>query len=352
MVDPKKIEAVRDWARPTSVTEIRSFVGLASYYRRFVNGFASIASHLTHLTHKEVPFQWFDECEKKFQKLKPLLISAPILAFSVEGKDFRINGDASRSGVGSSGLCFEDFETLSISIMRFSPTIAAFGMRLLREISILSSGDMKLLKDYDINILYQLGKANVVADALSRKLVNSSRVLSCVEARSLLMDWIKEKQLEDAKFCKIRDMVLSGEAKEAMIDSEGGSLEDQGIFTYTAEKLAKIYIHEVVRLHGVPIFIISNRGPQFTSQFWRTLQAKLGIRLDLSTAFHLQTDGQSERMIQVLEDMLRACVTNFEGHWDQFLTLAECAYKNSYHSSIDMAPFEALYRRSCQSPTG
>ena len=112
--------------------------------------------------------------------------------------------------------------------------------------------------------------------------------------------------------------------------------------TYNAEKLAKIYISEIVRLHGVPLSIISDRGTQFTSKFWKTLHAELGTRLDLSTAFHPQTDGQSERTIQVLEDMLRACVIEFGGHWDNFLPLAEFSYNNSYHSSIDMAPFEAF----------
>ena len=84
--------------------------------------------------------------------------------------------------------------------------------------------------------------------------------------------------------------------------------------TYNAEKLAKIYISEIVRLHGVPLSIISDRGTQCTSKFWKTLHAELGTRLDLSTAFHPQTDGKSERTIQVLEDMLRACVIEFGGH--------------------------------------
>ena len=93
--------------------------------------------------------------------------------------------------------------------------------------------------------------------------------------------------------------------------------------TYNAEKLDKIYISKIVRLHGVPLSIISDRGTQFTSMFWKTLHAELGTGLDLSTAFHPQTDGQSERTIQVLEDMLRACVIEFGGQWDRFLPLEE-----------------------------
>ena len=105
-------------------------------------------------------------------------------------------------------------------------------------------------------------------------------------------------------------------------------------------------------MHGVPLSIISDKGTQFTSKFWRTLHVELGTRLDLSTAFHPKTDGQSERTIQVLEDMLRACVIEFGGHWDKFLPLAEFSYNNSYHSSIDMAPFEALYGKRYRSPIG
>ena len=82
------------------------------------------------------------------------------------------------------------------------------------------------------------------------------------------------------------------------------------------------------------------------------MHAELGTRFDLRTAFHPQTDGQYERTIQVLEDMLCACVIEFGGHWDNFLPLEEFSYNNSYHSNIDMTPFEALYERRCRSPIG
>ena len=88
MVDRSKIEAVKSWVRPTNVTEVRSFVGLASYYHRFVKGFSSVASQLTNLTKQNVPFVWSDECEESFHKLKTLLTIAPILTLTVEGKNF------------------------------------------------------------------------------------------------------------------------------------------------------------------------------------------------------------------------------------------------------------------------
>ncbi|GKC44789.1 putative reverse transcriptase domain-containing protein [Tanacetum coccineum] len=93
------------------------------------------------------------------------------------------------------------------------------------------------------------------------------------------------------------------------------------------EKLARLYMDEIVARHGVPTSIISDRDGRFTSRFWQMMQKALGTRLDMSTAYHPQTDRQSERTIQTLEDMLRV-----------------------YHSSIRCAPFETLYRRKCRSP--
>ncbi|GJY86847.1 putative reverse transcriptase domain-containing protein [Tanacetum coccineum] len=119
---------------------------------------------------------------------------------------------------------------------------------------------------------------------------------------------------------------------------------------YSTERLAKIYIDEIVARHGVPVSIISDRDGRFTSRCWQTVQKALGTRLDMSTAYHPQTDGQSERTIQTLEDMLRAYVIDFGGSWDVHLPLAEFSYNNSYHSSIRCAPFEALYGRKCRSP--
>ncbi|GJY04338.1 reverse transcriptase domain-containing protein [Tanacetum coccineum] len=104
-----------------------------------------------------------------------------------------------------------------------------------------------------------------------------------------------------------------------------------------------LYIKEIVSRHGVPISIISDHDSHFTSRFWQSLQNALGTQLDMSTTYHPETDGQSERTIQTLEDMLRACVIDFGKGWDKHLPLIEFSYNNSYHASIKAAPFEALY---------
>ena len=116
-------------------------------------------------------------------------------------------------------------------------------------------------------------------------------------------------------------------------------------------QIGTLHTCDIVSLHGVPMSIISDRGSQFTSKFWQQLQKALGTQLHFSTAFHPQTDGQSERTIQTLEDMLRMCVLDFKGSWDKYLPLIEFAYNNSYHSSIGMAPYEALYGRGYRSPS-
>ncbi|KAJ0878102.1 putative nucleotidyltransferase, Ribonuclease H [Helianthus annuus] len=118
----------------------------------------------------------------------------------------------------------------------------------------------------------------------------------------------------------------------------------------STEKLAEIYVREIVARHGVPISIISDRDGRFVSRIWNSFQQAFGSQLNLSTAFHPQTDGQSERTIQTLEDMLRACVMDLGGNWDTHLPLVEFSYNNSYHTSIQAAPFEALYGRKCRSP--
>jgi hypothetical protein len=118
----------------------------------------------------------------------------------------------------------------------------------------------------------------------------------------------------------------------------------------TMDVWAQTYLSEIVARHGVPLKIVSDRDSRFTSNFWGSMQKELGTKVALSTAYHPQTDGQTERTIQTLEDMLRACILEFGGSWDKYLPLAEFSYNNSYHASIGMAPYEALYGRKCRTP--
>ena len=138
--------------------------------------------------------------------------------------------------------------------------------------------------------------------------------------------------------------------------SDSGPAHEVGTFSSRAddlrlgEILPVIHSRDSQAIHGVPVSIVSDRDPRFTEHFWKSFQKAMGTRLTMSTAFHPQTDGESERTIQVLEDMLRANVLDHKGSWEEHLPLVEFAYNNSYQESIQMAPYEALYGRTCRSP--
>ncbi|XP_049406129.1 uncharacterized protein LOC125869726 [Solanum stenotomum] len=274
-VDPTKIEAIRDWHRPTSVTKIRSFVGLAGYYRRFVEGFSTIATPLTRLTRVDVPFVWSDECGASFLRLKELLTTAPILTLPVEGEGFTVYCDA--SGVGLGCVLMQQGQVIAYATRQLKIHERNYPTHDMELAAVVFA--LKIWRHY----LYGV-RCEIYNDHMSLQYIMSQRDLNSRQRR-----WIE-------------------------------LLKDYDLSIIRARRMA--------------------------------FQEELGTRVHLSTAFHPQTDGQSERTIQVLEDMLRACVMDFGGQWDQFLPLAEFAYNNSYHSSIQMAPFEALYGRRCRSPVG
>nr|GEY13911.1 hypothetical protein [Tanacetum cinerariifolium] len=160
-----------------------------------------------------------------------------------------------------------------------------------------------LFSDCDCEIRYHPDKANIVADALRRKEI----------------------------------LAAQKEASDKSTD-------------YKMDRLARLYMNEIVARHGVPISIISDRDSRFISRFWQSMQEALGTRLDISTTYHPQTDGQSKHTIKTLEEIRRACVLDFEESWDVHLPLVEFLYNNSYHASVRCAPFEALYGRKCRFP--
>jgi hypothetical protein len=119
--------------------------------------------------------------------------------------------------------------------------------------------------------------------------------------------------------------------------------------TYKGSQLTELYMARIVCLHGV-LKIVSDRGSQFTSRFWKSFHENMDTKLSFSSAYHPQTDGQTERTNQVLEDMLRACALQHGGSWDKSLPYDEFSYNNSYQDSLKMSPFEALYGRKCKTP--
>jgi transposase InsO family protein len=120
--------------------------------------------------------------------------------------------------------------------------------------------------------------------------------------------------------------------------------------TYSVQQYAELYMDQIVRLHGILKTIISDRGTQFVAHFWEQWHECLRTRLIRSSSYHPQTNGQTERIDQILEDMLRASILHFDKTWDKCLSLVEFSYNNSYQASLKMAPFDALYGRRCRTP--
>nr|GEY25609.1 putative reverse transcriptase domain-containing protein [Tanacetum cinerariifolium] len=221
---------------------------------------------------------------------------------------------------------------------------------------------LELLSDYDCKIHYHLGKANVVADALSRK-----EWIKPLRVRALVMtiEKFRKEKLEprtDGTLCfnnrswlpcygDLRTLIMheSHKLKYSVHLGSDKMYQDLKQLYWWPNMKADIATYIITR-HGIPISIISDRDPRFGTNFWRAFQKALGTRLDMSIAYHLETDGQSERTIQTLEDMLRACVIDFGNGWERHLPLVEFLYNNNYHASIKAAPFEALYGRKYQSP--
>ncbi|KAL5550084.1 hypothetical protein UlMin_000260 [Ulmus minor] len=296
MVDPVKIEAVSKWSAPTSVTEIRSFLGLAGYYRRFVEGFSSLAAPLTALTKKDKKFEWTDKCERSFQELKQRLTSAPILALPLEEKGFIVYCDASKIGLGAV-LMQGDKPTIFDGIkgsQELDPTL----VRLKEDVR---EGRNKEFQIASEGILHFRGRLCVPEDPELREQIMS-------EAHSTPYSW-KWEQIAMDFIVGLPKTTKNHDAIWVIVDRLTKSAHFLPIkMTSSLEQLAELYVQEIVRLHGVPKSIISDRDARFTSKFWKGVQQAMGTKLKFSTAFHPQTDGQTERNNQILEDMLRACV--------------------------------------------
>ncbi|GJY51364.1 putative reverse transcriptase domain-containing protein [Tanacetum coccineum] len=498
-----QIRSVKIGASPKSATEIRQFLGLAGYYRRFIEGFSKIAKPMTKLTQKKIKFEWSDKAEAAFQLIKQKLCSAPILALPEGNEDFIAYCDASIKGLGAVLMQREKviaYASRQLKIHEKNYTThdlelgaVVFALKIWRhylygtkctvftdhkslqhildqkELNMRQRRWLELLSDYDCEIRYHPGKANVVADALSRKeRIKPLRVRALVMTIGLdLPKRILEAQMEarkpenlksedvggmlienskdpekprkeklepraDGTLClnnrswlprygDLRTLIMheSHKSKYSVHPGSDKMYQDMkqlywwpnmkaDIATYVSkcltclrvkaehqkpsgllvqpaipqwkwenitmdfvtklprtqsgndtiwvivdrltksahflpmretdpmDKLARLYLKEVVTRHGIPVSIICDRDPRFTSNFWRSFQKAMGTRLDMSTAYHPETDGQSERTIQTLEDMLRACVIDFGNGWEGHLPLIEFSYNNSYHASINL----------------
>nr|GEX71355.1 hypothetical protein [Tanacetum cinerariifolium] len=296
-MDPAKVEAITKWLRPKMVTEIRSFLRLAGYYRRFMEGFSRLALPLTKLMRK-----------------------------SENG--FQIYSDALKKGLGC--VLMQHGKVIAYASRQLKPYEANYpthdlDLVAVKELNMRQRCWLKLLKDYDTNIQYHPEKANVVADALSRK----SGMLPNLQSEPEI---IRDLEHMDIELCIREDVELwvvlqkseEDEQTKFWVDNDGVMWFGDQLCVPSDPTLRKVVLSEA---YNSPFSIHSGStkmDPRFTSRFWKGLQNAWGTRLNFSTAFHPETDEQTERTIQTLDDMLRSCAL--------------------------AAPYKLLYGRKCRAP--
>eukprot|EP00253_Pinus_taeda_P018433 PITA_18433 len=424
-VDPEKIKTIMEWPIPKDVADIRSFMGLAGYYRRFVEGFSRIAYPITSLQKKGKIFKWTSECQQSFDRLKHLLTTTPILSIADPNKDYMVCTDASKEGVG--GVLMQEgkgkenrvadalsrkvhclcelsvskwrtslVEQIKIEASRDSEyqhlkqqvqqavkerlqqgyTLDSDGMLCFnKKLYVPDSNDLKRLILDEFHISHYTGhpgyqkmvtalKKEYYWPGMKKQVVEYlARCLECQQIKAehqhpagLLQPLpIPEWKWETISMDFITGLPRTKKGNDSImvvvdkLSKAAHFIPAQS--TYKAVQIAHLFMQNVFRLHGLPKVIISDRDVKFTSTFWRTLFVELGTQLNFSTAYHPQTDGQTERVNQVLEDMLRAYVMLKPGQWEEYLHLVEFAYNNGYHTSTQLSPFEVLYGRKCHTPS-
>ncbi|GJW36738.1 putative reverse transcriptase domain-containing protein [Tanacetum coccineum] len=422
--------------------------------REFPKVFPEDLPGLPPVRQKNKKYIWGEDQESVFQLLKQKLCEAPILALPEGNDDFVVYCDASHQGLGV--VLMQREKVIAYASRQLKPNeenytthdlelgAVVFALKIWRhylystkctvftdhkilqhilhqkELNMRQRRWLELLADYDCEICYHPGKANVVADALSQKeQIKPLRIRSLImtihpklptqileaQTEAIKEENIKVKNLRGMDksfeispdrtrciknqswlplFGGLRDLIMheSHKSKYSIHPGSDKMYQDlkklywwPNMKAIIAEYVGKcltcsrvkaecqkpsgllvqpeipmLYIKEIVSRHGVPISIISDHDSHFTSIFWQSLQSALGTQLDMSIAYHPETDRKNERTIQTLEDMLRAYVIDFGKGWERHLPLVEFSYNNSYHASIKAAPFEALYGQKCRLP--
>ncbi|GKB79828.1 putative reverse transcriptase domain-containing protein [Tanacetum coccineum] len=330
-----------------------------------------ISKSLIVLTQKNKKHIWGDEQEMAFHTLKDRLCNALVLVLPDGLEDFVVYCDASCQG-------------LRCVLMQRGKMIAYASRHLEIHEKNYTTHDLELelFSDYDHEIRYHPGKANVVADAFSKKeRIKPRRVQAMSKTiHSSIKNMIlatHNEAYEDPLTGNVRTLIIDEAHKSRYSVHLGadkiyydlrdmywwpGMKKDIALYVSKCLTCSKVKVEhqrpfdllqqpEILEWkHGMPILMISDRNGRFTSRFWQSTQNALGIRLGMSMAYHPQTDGQSERTIQTLEDMLRACIIDFRGRWDVHLPSVKFSYNKNYHSSMRCAPFKALYRRKFRLP--
>ncbi|WVZ76494.1 hypothetical protein U9M48_024469 [Paspalum notatum var. saurae] len=351
VVHPSKVSTVTNWKVPEIPKEVRGFLGLAGYYRRFIENFSKIAKPMTSLLEKDAEFRWTNAQQAAFDELKKRLTTAPVLTLPDQQKKFIVYCDALRDGLGC--VLMQEGKRCEIytdhKSLKYIFTQNELNMRQRRW--------LELIKDYDMKIHYYSGKANVVSDALSRKsyanmalgfrmpheLCEEFERLSlsflhhttaaAFEAEPTLEQEFREHQKDDEKLQEIRELLKIGKAPHFREDEHGTLWYKNRICVPNMDSIRKLILSEI---HDIAYSIHPDSTKMYydlKERFWwysikravaEYLYDSLDTKLRFSTAYHPQTDRQTERTNQILEDMLRACAIQYDTSWDKSRRLKHC----------------------------
>nr|GFA39249.1 putative reverse transcriptase domain-containing protein [Tanacetum cinerariifolium] len=325
-VDPAKIESIKDWASPKMPMEIRQFLGLAGYYQ-------------------SAPVLTLPE-EAQIEALKPK---------NLKKEDV---GGMIRTDIPKERLKPRADGTLCLNVRSWLPCYGDLRSVIMHKSHkskySIHPGFEKMSQDMKKLYWWPNMKAGIATYV--------SKCLTCTKVKVehqrpsglLIQPAIPVWKWDNITMDFVTKLPKSSQGLDTIwviVDRLTKSAHFLPIKENdTMDKLARLYLDRIVTRHGTYVSIICDRDGRFTSNFWKTFQKSLGTNLDMSTAYHPKTDGQSERTFQTLEDMLHACVIDFGKGLMKDLPLVEFSYNNSYQASIKVAPYEALYGRKCRSP--
>ncbi|GJP72592.1 hypothetical protein CLOP_g3324, partial [Closterium sp. NIES-67] len=397
-VDPKKIEAVRTWKTPENVKELQQFLGFANYYNRFVPQYAKIAAPLTNLLKKNTPYKWEPKHQEAVEQLKQALTSAPVLILPDPERDYVIEADASNQAVGA--VLMQDQGNGLQPIAYLSKKL--HGAEQLPDTRQRGPCHQKRhLLQWDSDIAYRKGSTRIWVpnypplrqllleeyhDVLYAGHFGSNKTLTSI-AKHYYWPHMADDVQKFVTSCDSCQRMKSSKQKKAgllqplpvpeqpwqvvsldfitglppttsshdaiLVVIDKFSKMRHFIPTHTTartEETAQLFVRHIISQHGIPTTLISDRDPKFTSKFWKELMSLLGTKLAMSSAYHPQTDGQTERLNQIVEQLLRAACKDDISKWDLHLPVLEFAYNNATHAATGQTPFFLCYGRHPLTP--
>ncbi|KAH0689476.1 hypothetical protein KY289_016834 [Solanum tuberosum] len=325
-VDTQKIEVVQNWPRPTSPIDIRSILGLASYYRRFVEGFSSISSPLTKLTQKTMKFQWSEACEKSFQELKKRLTTAPVLTLPEGTQGFVEYCDASRFGLGC--VLMENGKVIAFASRQLKVHEKNYPTHNLELAAVVFT--LKIWRHY----LLSMGSTTHVEEE-KRELAKDVHRLACLRANVQKQKVLAFEQGGDGVLRfqgRLCVPMVDGLQERIMEEVHSSRYSIHLGSTKMYRDLREFYWWNGMK-KGIAEFVVKCPNcQQVKVEHQRPGGLAQNIELPewkwemINMDFII--DGQAKRTIQILDDMLRACVIDFKGNWDDHLSFIEFAYNN------------------------